>query len=60
VIARLCAAAQQLLDGGARVIEVTQLARAAQVSVVTTRKQRHERNPPCPPISMPPPGVSST
>ncbi len=38
VIARLCAAAQQLLAGGARVIEVTQLACAAQVSAATARK----------------------
>ncbi|HMQ29528.1 MAG TPA: hypothetical protein PKD53_02325 [Chloroflexaceae bacterium] len=35
---RLCAAAQQLLDGGVRVIDVEQLAKAALVSVVTTRK----------------------
>jgi hypothetical protein len=35
---RLCATAQQLLDGGVRVIDVQQLTEAAQVSVVTTRK----------------------
>ena len=38
VKARLCAAAQQLLDQGVRVIEVSRLARAAQASTVTTRK----------------------
>ncbi|NTU77918.1 MAG: hypothetical protein HGA45_00705 [Chloroflexales bacterium] len=36
--ARLCAAVQQLLDRGARVIEVVDLAAAAQASVVTTRR----------------------
>ncbi|NTU84709.1 MAG: toprim domain-containing protein, partial [Chloroflexales bacterium] len=35
---RLCAAAQQLLDRGARVIEVGDLARAAQASVATVRR----------------------
>jgi hypothetical protein len=34
----LCAAAQRLLDEGARVVEVGQLAAAAQVSVVTARR----------------------
>jgi hypothetical protein len=38
VKARLCAAAQQLLDSDTRVIDVERLAEAAQVSVVTTRK----------------------
>ena len=38
VKARLCAAAQQLLDLGVRVISVEQLTRAAMASVVTTRK----------------------
>ena len=42
VQARLCAAAQQLLDRGVRVIDVAMLAEAAQVSVVATRKHwRH-------------------
>jgi hypothetical protein len=36
--ARLCAAAQQLLDQGVRVIDVGRLAKAAQASSVTTRK----------------------
>ena len=36
--ARLCVAAQQLLDGGARVIEVGALAVGTQVSVVTVRR----------------------
>jgi hypothetical protein len=36
--ARLCAAAQRLLDGGARVIEVGELALAAQASIGTARR----------------------
>jgi len=36
--ARLCAAAQQLLDRGKRVLEVGELAAAAQTSVGTTRR----------------------
>jgi hypothetical protein len=36
--ARLCAAAQQLLDRGEHVIDVSRLAKAAQASTVTTRK----------------------
>jgi hypothetical protein len=38
VKARLCAAAQQLLDRGMRVLDVNRLATAAHVSVVTVRK----------------------
>jgi len=38
VKARLCAAAQQLIEQGKRVLDVTMLARAAEVSVVTVRK----------------------
>jgi len=38
VKARLCAAAQQLLDQGVRVIDVDRLATVAQASVVTARK----------------------
>jgi len=36
--ARLCAAAQHLLDGGRRMLEVSDLAAAAQASVSTTRR----------------------
>jgi hypothetical protein len=38
VKARLCAAAQHLLDQGVRVIDVNRLARTAETSSVTTRK----------------------
>ena len=38
VKARLCAAAQQMLDGGVRVVDVQRLSEAAQASVATTRK----------------------